>query len=869
MAKYDQVSDDIFENDDLNDTSESKQDDGEVLFDSKLQVEDEDFSSEQGEYPVLPLRDMVIMPGTVAPLFVGRPSSIKAVEDALASHAGMIFLTAQLNPDLENPNVEDIFEVGCLGKILQVLSVPEEEKDTLKVLVEGRMRATMAGCLQTEPYMIADVDIQPKNEMTIDPKTHTLTRSLLSQFEEYVALNKKLPSEILSAMSAIRELGKLVDGIVSHSPLLFEDKQMLLEEDDIALRAEALIALLESEINMLTIDKKIHQRVKRQMDNTQLKYFLTEKLSAVQDELKEIDGSDSTEIGQLEEKIKTVGLSPEATEKAKGEIEKLKMMSPMSSEATVVRHYLDWLLGLPWSSKSKINKNLNKAEEVLNQDHFGLEKVKERILEYLAVDQMSKRAKGPILCLVGPPGVGKTSLGESIAKATNRAFVRLSLGGVRDESEIRGHRKTYIGAMPGKIIQKLVRCKKNNPLFMLDEIDKMGMDFRGDPASALLEVLDPSQNHNFNDHYLEVDFDLSGTMFIATANSLDVPHALRDRMEIIHLTGYTEKEKRVIAEKYLIDKAKKDAGLKVDELHFSDCAVLHMIRHYTHEAGVRELERCIAKVARKMILKIVREMKANKSNAMKAETPSDKPPAIDPLVKISNIEDFLGVMRYDFDKVGKQDQIGQVTGLAWTELGGDILTLETAIVPGKGDINCTGSLGEVMQESIQAALTVIKSRMHQFNLTAKDFETHDVHVHVPEGATPKDGPSAGIGMSVALASAYSRIPVRSGIAMTGEITLRGEVLPIGGLKEKLLAALRSGVKHVIIPKDNEKDLKEVPDDVTQALKISPVSKVDEVFALALSHWPLTSTNAESKTPEQVIAPVTSKKPDKEAAEAIC
>ncbi len=817
----------------LDDIEVKQHDDAPVCFDS-------------GKYPVLPLRDVALMPGTVMPFFVGRASSIKALEASLDHYDGCIMMLAQRDAELEHPDFDDLFSVGCLGKVLQVHNIPGE--DTVKVLVEGRERASVLDYILDAPFMVVDVRVEKTESRAIDLKKDTIARTLLAQFEQYVSLNKKMPSEIVSAMSNLTELGRLVDGIVSHAPFNLEDKQILLEEFDVVVRSECLVALLESEINMLMVERKIHQRVKQQMDNTQLKYFLTEKLSAVQDELKEIDGGEGSEIANFERKIAGLGLSEEAQEKAKNELDKLKMMSPMSSEATVVRHYLDWLLGLPWSSRSKINKNLDKAEKTLNEDHYGLEKIKERILEYLAVEQRSKSTKGPILCLVGPPGVGKTL---NPLPRLPTVLLCVVLGGVRDEAEIRGHRKTYIGAMPGKVVQKLVRCKKNNPLFMLDEIDKMGMDFRGDPASALLEVLDPSQNHQFNDHYLEVDFDLSGIMFIATANSLDIPHALMDRMEIIQLSGYTEREKCMIARNYLITKQLKEAGLKSKELSFTDGALIEIVRYYTHEAGVRGLDRSIAKIARKVVLKLV------KGQAKKTFS-----------IKASSVESYLGVRNYQYDKVDEQEKIGQVTGLAWTELGGDILTLEAAVIPGKGETAYTGSLGDVMQESIQAALTVIKSRMDQFHLTASDFEDKNIHVHVPEGATPKDGPSAGIGMCVALASAIARMPVKSGFAMTGEITLRGEVLAIGGLKEKLLAAVRSGVKHAIIPKENVKELKDIPKEVMQALTITPVKWIDEVFALSLSQWPMPPRRPVKST-TQVSVKKTSHRSDKDAAEVVC
>jgi ATP-dependent Lon protease len=774
---------------------------------------------ENGVYPVLALRDVVIFPGTVAPLFVGRPSSIAALDHAMTKKDNAVMLLTQKDAEQEEPSFAGLYDIGCLGVLLQILKMQD---GTVKVLVEGKRRAKVSEVSGSTAFLSADVTVMASETVAMHGKDSALGRTLMSQFEQFIGLNKKMPGEVINAVANIDDLGRLIDTIASHMPLAQNDKQTVLEYVDVTKRGECLLGLLEAQISMILVERKIHQRVKQQMDTTQLKFYLAEKLSAVQEELKEIDGSELSDIEGYEKKILTLGLSEEAQVKAKDELDKLKMMPPMSSEATVVRHYLDCLLALPWNKRSKINKNIDKAQSILDKDHYGLNKVKERILEYLAVEQRTKKLRGPILCLVGPPGVGKTSLGESIARATKREFVRLSLGGVRDESEIRGHRKTYIGAMPGKILQKLALCKKNNPLFMLDEIDKMGMDFRGDPASAMLEVLDPSQNHSFNDHYIEVDFDLTGIMFIATANSMDIPHALLDRMEIIHLSGYTEREKIMIAKNYLIDKQLKQNGLKAGELTFTQAAIAHIIRHYTHEAGVRDLERRIEKIARKIVRKLI----------------SQKYQRTSYLVTAKNIVQYLGVKAYSFDIVDEEDRIGQVTGLAWTEFGGDILTLEAALIPGKGNTSYTGSLGDVMQESIKAALTVIKSRSQQFNLQAIDFETNDIHVHVPEGATPKDGPSAGIGMCVALASAFSRIPVRSGIAMTGEITLRGAVLPIGGLKEKLLAALRSQVKHVIIPHKNIKDLKEVPKDVLEGLIITPVKWIDEVFVHALQTWPI-------------------------------
>lgn len=782
-----------------------------------LSLDDEDFVD--GNYPVIALRDVVMFPGVVAPLFVGRVTSIEALEYAIEDKHNVLMLVSQKDAEEDDPNFSGLYSMGCLGVVLQMLKMPDK---TVKVLIEGRVRASIATGLKDEPFLMAQVKVEPSLPIEGNHHVEASMRSMLMQFEQFLSLNKKLPAEIISAVNGIDDIGKLVDAIASHTQLKQGDKQRILEELNPIKRADLLMNMLENEVNMLLIERKIHNRVKQQMDNTQLKYFLNEKMTALQEELRDIEGESPSDIEAFEKKIMTLGLSEEAREKASSELDKLKMMSPMSSEATVIRHYLDWLLGLPWSSRSKVNKNIEKAQVVLDKDHYGLDKVKERILEYLAVEKRSKKLRGPILCLVGPPGVGKTSLGASIAKATNREFVRLSLGGVRDEAEIRGHRKTYIGAMPGKIIQKLVRCKRSNPLFMLDEIDKMGMDYRGDPASAMLEVLDPSQNHQFNDHYLEVDFDLSDIMFIATANSMNIPHALLDRMEIIFLGGYTEREKLMIARNYLISKQIQENGLKAKELTFSAGALLNIIRHYTHEAGVRELDRCLGKIARKVVRKLVTGKRTK------------------PVYHItsSSLVQYLGVPRYHYGIADKSDRIGQVYGLAWTESGGDLLTLESVVMPGKGNLHHTGSLGEVMQESIQAAMTVVKSRSSQLGLEGFDFDAHDIHVHAPEGATPKDGPSAGIGMCVALASALAKVPVKSSVAMTGEITLCGEVLPIGGLKEKLLAAVRGGIKQVIIPEKNRKDLKDIPKEVATHLMITPVKWVDEVFAHALAEWPI-------------------------------
>lgn len=772
----------------------------------------------QNSMPLLPLRDSVIYPFMVIPLFINRKKSIKALETSVTS-GKQIFFAAQKDPKNEDPKAQDIYEIGTIANILQVLKLPD---GTIKVLAEGIHRGKIIKLVETDSLFLSEIeileDIVPK-----DNETEALTRSLLSKFEDYIKLNPKVPAEILSALTNINEPGRLADAIAAHLPLLkLEDKQKILETQNAKERLKIVSDLLLHELEVMQVEEKLTSRVKTQLNKSQREFYLNEKLKAVQKELDELnDGHHHlSEMDKLKIKIDKVGLSVEAKEKALTEFNKLKMMPPLSAEATVSRNYLDWLLDLPWKKIAKVNKSLAKAEMVLEADHYGLEKVKERIIEYLAVQNRVDKIKGPILCLVGPPGVGKTSLGQSIARATGRKFARFSLGGVRDEAEIRGHRRTYIGSLPGKILQKMAKAKVRNPLFMLDEVDKMAMDFRGDPASALLEVLDPEQNHAFNDHYLEVDYDLSDVMFIATANSLDIPPALLDRMEIIRLAGYTEDEKLNIAIKYLIPKQIKANGLKDKEITFTNDAILEIIRYYTREAGVRSLEREIAKVCRKVVKKILTKSKISKE-----------------IIDKNNIEKYLGVKVYHFGLTENKDQIGQVNGLAWTETGGDLLTIEVAVVPGKGKAIYTGHLGEVMQESIHAALTVVRSRNQALGIPKDFYEKSDIHVHVPEGATPKDGPSAGISMCTALVSALTNIPVHADVAMTGEITLRGSVLPIGGLKEKLLAALRGGIKTVIIPEENVKDLKELPKNITEHLNIKPVKWIDQVLEIALKRKP--------------------------------
>ena len=765
-------------------------------------------------YPVLPLRDVVVYPHMVIPLYVGREKSINALEAAMEEDK-KILLIAQKNASDDDPQPDDINNVGTIASILRLLKLPD---GTVKVLVEGDERARIENIFTADDYFTAQVSIF-ENIHLDEREADVLTRTVMNQFDQYVKMNDKVPPEILSSLSSIEDPSRLADTIAAHMPLKIEEKQVILEISDVRERLEHLLAQMESEIDILQVEKRIRGRVKQQMEKSQREYYLNEQMKAIQKELNDIDDVPN-ELEELENKIKNNGLSAEAKKKGLAELNKLKMMSPMSAEASVVRNYLEWLTNVPWKKRSKVRHDLAKAEAILEEDHYGLEKVKERILEYLAVQQRMKKLKGPILCLVGPPGVGKTSLGQSIARATNRKFTRMSLGGVRDEAEIRGHRRTYIGSMPGKIIQNMAKVGVKNPFFLLDEIDKMAMDMRGDPSSALLEVLDPEQNNTFNDHYMEVDYDLSEVMFIATSNSMNIPGPLLDRMEVIRIPGYTEDEKLNIVSRYLIPKQMKNNGLKESELSISEGAIRDIIRYYTREAGVRSIEREIAKIARKVVKEILLDKKVKKVS-----------------VTSRNIEKYLGVKRFRYGSVEQENQVGQVTGLAWTEVGGEILTIETAVMPGKGKNSVTGQLGDVMKESIQAALTVVRSRSDMLGIDHEVYENKDIHIHVPEGAIPKDGPSAGIGMCTAIVSALTEIPVKANVAMTGEITLRGEVLPIGGLKEKLLAALRSGIKTVIIPEENRKDLVELPKNIVSKLEIIPVQWIDEVFQIALEHMP--------------------------------
>ncbi len=764
--------------------------------------------------PILTLRDVVVYPYMVIPLFVGREKSIKALDMAM-ENGKQILLVAQKSAEVDDPDADDIYSVATLATILQLLKLPD---GTLKVLVEGMERVNILNTSLDAGYLTADVETIAIDENDEERKLELLSRMLVNQFEKYVKLNKKIPSEVLSSLSSIDEPARLADTVASHLNLKVAEKQEILEILNVKLRLNKLIELVDVEIDLLQVEKRIRGRVKQQMDKSQREYYLNEQMKAIQKELGEMDEAPN-EMDELEKKINKAGMPKEAKKKASAELNKLKMMSPMSAEATVVRNYIDWMVGLPWKTKSRIISDLNKAQGILDDDHYGLDKVKERIVEYLAVQQRVKKLKGPILCLVGPPGVGKTSLGRSIARATGRKYTRMALGGVRDEAEIRGHRRTYIGALPGKIIQNLSRVGKRNPLFLLDEIDKMATDFRGDPASALLEVLDPEQNHTFADHYLEVDFDLSDVMFVATSNSMNIPGPLLDRMEVIRIPGYTEDEKLNIARNYLMPKKFKENGIKKGELTISDSAIMSIIRYYTREAGVRNLDREISKICRKTIREHL--IKNKKKSAVSAR----------------NIEKYLGVKRFDFGRADKENQVGQVTGLAWTSVGGELLTIESVALSGNGSIKSTGSLGKVMQESIQAAETVVKSRAHQLGISRKYLKKHNVHIHVPEGATPKDGPSAGVGMVTAIVSAMTGIPVKAEVAMTGEITLRGEVLPIGGLKEKLLAAHRGGITVVLIPADNEKDLADIPENVKKGLAIKPVKWIDEVLEIALESLP--------------------------------
>lgn len=782
--------------------------------------------STNSTFPLLPLRDVVVYPQIVQPLFVGRPKSIKALEIAMASDK-QVLLVAQKNASEDEPRVDDLFSIGTVATILQLIRLPD---GTVKVLVEGLDRARIRKVVVETDHFKADIGILQPDDIP-EKESSLLIRSLLSQFDQYVRLSKKIPPEVMTSISSIDEPGRLVDTIASHMSLQLQDKQNLLELAGLQARIEHLMALIESEIDLFQVEKRIRGRVKKQMEKSQREYYLNEQIKAIQKEMGDLEDVPN-EAEELRRRIDDAGMSREAREKALGELNKLKMMSPMSSEASVVRTYLDWMVNIPWKKRSKVRLDLSKAEDILENDHYGLKEVKERILEYLAVQKRVKKLKGPILCLVGPPGVGKTSLGESIARATNRKFLRMALGGVRDEAEIRGHRRTYIGSLPGKLLQKLSKIGVRNPLFLLDEIDKMGMDHRGDPASALLEVLDPEQNHSFNDHYLEVDYDLSEVMFVCTSNSMNIPEPLLDRMEIIRIPGYTEDEKVNIAERYLIPKQKKNNGVAEDELAFGEQPIRDLVRYYTREAGVRGLEREIARICRKVV----------KDHSLAGGQESVT-------LSSDSLEKFSGVRKYDFGKAEEENKIGQVNGLAWTQAGGELLTIEAIAVEGKGKTIKTGSLGDVMQESIQAAFTVVRSRAHSLGLDADFHEKFDLHIHVPEGATPKDGPSAGVGMCTALVSVLTDIPVRAYVAMTGEITLRGQVLRIGGLKEKLLAAHRGNIQTVIIPADNERDLTEIPDNIKADLEIVPVRWIDEVLQHALQYQP-TPKQASEKPREE-------------------
>ncbi|VWX63443.1 DNA-binding ATP-dependent protease La [Burkholderiales bacterium 8X] len=783
------------------------------------------------DLPLLPLRDVVVFPHMVIPLFVGRPKSIKALELAMEAER-RIMLVAQKAAAKDEPSVEDMFEVGCVSTILQMLKLPD---GTVKVLVEGQQRARVNRIDDGETHFSANVTpVEAVEAAQKGTEVEALRRAVMQQFDQYVKLNKKIPPEILTSIASIDDPGRLADTIAAHLPLKLENKQAVLDLDDIKARLENLFGQLEREVDILNVDKKIRGRVKRQMEKNQRDFYLNEQVKAIQKELGE--GEEGADIEEIEKKIRLAKMPKEALKKAEGELKKLKLMSPMSAEATVVRNYIDVLIGLPWSKKTKIKHDLAHAEAVLNEDHYGLEKVKDRILEYLAVQQRVDKVKAPILCLVGPPGVGKTSLGQSIAKATGRKYTRMALGGMRDEAEIRGHRRTYIGALPGKVLQSLNKVGTRNPLFLLDEIDKLGTDFRGDPSSALLEVLDPEQNHTFGDHYVEVDFDLSDVMFVATSNSMNIPPALLDRMEVIRLAGYTEDEKTHIALKYLLPKQMKNNGVQEDELLITEEAVRDIVRYYTREAGVRSLERELSKICRKVV----------KGLLLKKMEPKV-------VVKGENLNDFLGVRKYSFGLAEKQNQVGQVVGLAWTEVGGDLLTIEAVTMPGKGVISRTGSLGDVMKESVEAARTVVRSRAQRLGIKDEIFEKRDIHIHVPDGATPKDGPSAGAAMTTAFVSALTGIPVRGDVAMTGEITLRGEVTAIGGLKEKLLAALRGGIKTVLIPEENAKDLQDIPENVKNGLEIVPVKWIDKVLEIALEKAPTPLSDEEAAASAAAVA----------------
>ncbi len=768
---------------------------------------------DSGLVPLLPLRDVVVFPHMVIPLFVGRAKSIKALESAMEASKNIV-LVAQKSAAKDEPSIEDLYGIGSVANILQMLKLPD---GTVKVLVEGTQRARVIRVFDEKSHFEADVEPVVVDE-DIGHEAEAMRRALINQFDQYVKLNKKIPPEILTSLVGIDDAGRMADTIAAHLPLKLEQKQEVLEIFDVRKRLEHLLGLLESELDILQVEKRIRGRVKRQMEKSQREYYLNEQVKAIQKELGE--GEDGADMEEIEKKIRAAHMPKEARTKAESELKKLRLMSPMSAEATVVRNYIDVLIGLPWKKKTKISTDLKRAEEILEADHYGLEKVKERIVEYLAVQQRVDKMKAPILCLVGPPGVGKTSLGQSIARATNRKFVRMSLGGVRDESEIRGHRRTYIGSMPGKILQNMTKVNVKNPLFLLDEVDKMGMDFRGDPSSALLEVLDPEQNHTFVDHYVEVEYDLSDVMFVATANTMNIPAPLLDRMEIIHVSSYTEDEKVNIAERYLIPKTLGNNGLKAEEISISDSAIRDILRYYTREAGVRGLEREISKICRKVVKALLLKGRVKKV-----------------AVNARNLDKFLGVRRYSYGIAEKNNQVGQVTGLAWTEVGGELLTIETVVLPGKGKTTTTGKLGEVMQESIQAALSVVRNRARTLGIVEDFYQKNDLHIHLPEGATPKDGPSAGVGICTAMVSALTGIPVRADVAMTGEITLRGEVLPIGGLKEKLLAAQRGGIKIVLIPEENTKDLVDIPDNIKNKLDIHPVRWIEQVLRMALEREP--------------------------------
>ena len=779
--------------------------------------------------PLLPLRDVVVFPHMVMPLFVGRPKSIQALETAMESGKS-ILLVAQRSAAKDDPSPEDLYSVCSVANLLQMLKLPD---GTVKVLVEGNRRARILNVIDADTHFTGQAVLLPPDEID-GHEVEAMRRAMLAQFDQYVKLNKKIPPEILTSLSGIDEAGRLADTIAAHLPLKLEQKQEVLEIFDVPKRLEHLLGLLETELDILQVEKRIRGRVKRQMEKSQRDYYLNEQVKAIQKELGE--GEDGADLEEIDKKIKSAQMSKEGRTKAEAELKKLRLMSPMSAEATVVRNYIDSLVALPWKKKSKISKDLHAAETVLEKDHYGLDKVKERIVEYLAVQQRVDKLKAPILCLVGPPGVGKTSLGQSIARATNRKFVRMSLGGVRDEAEIRGHRRTYIGSMPGKILQNMTKVGVKNPLFLLDEVDKMGMDFRGDPSSALLEVLDPEQNDSFVDHYIEVEYDLSDVMFVATANTLNIPAALLDRMEVIRLSGYTEDEKLNIAIRYLLPKQMKSHGLKEDELTVNSSALRDITRYYTREAGVRAMEREVSKICRKVVKALL--LKGDQKKIM---------------VTSRNLEKYLGVRRYTYGVAEEKNQVGQVTGLAWTEVGGELLTIEAVVLPGKGNILRTGSLGDVMKESVEAARSVVRARAGRLGIRDDTFEKTDIHVHVPEGATPKDGPSAGVAMTTALVSALTGIPVRADVAMTGEITLRGEVLAIGGLKEKLLAAHRGGIKIVLIPEENVKDLAEIPENIKNRLDIQPVKWIDQVLDLALERKPepLPDVNATAPLPAVV------------------